>query len=149
MEIQESDYAILLTRNDGFIGRLIQWRYGCKYTHVGLAMIMDDEVVVYDSDIKLFSSGVTAVSFDNWRHKDRIKKVVIVPKEKVDYKLLVDALGKKYDLLAWFKHLGVWRRWKHKKGDSDSFTCWELVDYVLKLSDWWKAKPKDYTDLND
>ena len=143
--LDEGQWAIVLTQNNGLPGKLIQWRYGCELTHCAFLTKQNGEYIVYDSDLRWFSSGTHGISWYNWKHRNRYKEMVLV--SNMNWPLLVSVLGKKYDLLAWFKHLGLWKKWKKDKRSANAFTCWELVYYILGLDNWWKAKPTNFKTL--
>lgn len=137
----EGQWAIVLTQNNGMPGRLIQWRYGCDVTHCALITKINGEYIVFDSDLIFMQSGFKAIAWDNWKHKNRYVEHIVVPDVMVDWTRLVDMLGTRYDIKAWFKHLGVWKDWKKTHNSADAVTCWEIVYYILHLENWYKAKP--------
>jgi len=139
--IKEGEWAIILTQNNGIPGRFIQWRYACDVTHVALITKVNGAYLIYDSDFRWFSSGFTCISWNKWKHKGRYIEHIIVTPEMIDWNRLVSLLGTRYDLRAWFKHLGVWRKWKKEPDSADATTCWEAIYYVLRMEDWWKGKP--------
>lgn len=145
--LKEGQWAVVLTQNNGFPGKLIQWRYGSVFTHCAFLTKQNGEYLVYDSDLRIFSSGVSCRSWHNWKHVNRYKQRVIIGEGLVNWNVLVNSLGKRYDLFAWFKHLGIWRKWRKNNRSSNAFTCWEFVYYVLGLDNWWKAKPTDFKHI--
>ena len=145
--LHEGEHAIILTRNNGFLGKLIMWRYGAKFTHVAILRKEYGQYIVEDSDIRWFSSGVNRCSWEHWKHKKKYVDHIMISPDLIDRDRWAESLNKRYDVFAWFKHIGFWRRWKKDKRSAKAFTCWEWVFYILGLPNWWKAKPTRFENI--